>query len=430
MTENILGIILTLLYTLMNYAFLRSVLKRKADKSVDYILIFSLFVLSAFASILLRPVPIVKMVLVIVATIVVTVIVFKISIKKSILVNLIYSGIYTSVEMMALLILQKVIRANEISEITDENGAFIAELICQFIVLIIIIILSVVFKKNTLSSLDFKGWLIFALFPLFTLVTIVVLIYGAENRQIGDMFYKMVFFATGLLSLNLLLFLLLDNVIRREGRIREKEMLIEQSEHLNQMYRSLSEEREKQKARSHDYLNHLQVMLMLAREGKLSEEIQYIEEQLGQEMHSVDIIDTGNTLINAVLNIKYFEAKEKGIVIPFIADELTGLHISDSDLVTILTNILDNAIEAVQLCDDKRIVFKIIKDKDMLIIDSSNPYVGQIPDGETVKTTKQDKDNHGYGIANIRQTVESNNGNCFIETQDGIFHITIAIPFA
>ena len=63
--------------------------------------------------------------------------------------------------------------------------------------------------------------------------------------------------------------------------------------------------------------------------------------------------------------------KEKGIVIPFIADELTGLHISDSDLVTILTNILDNAIEAVQLCDDKRIVFKIIKDKDMLIIDSS-----------------------------------------------------------
>ena len=134
MTENILGIILTLLYTLMNYAFLRSVLKRKADKSVDYILIFSLFVLSAFASILLRPVPIVKMVLVIVATIVVTVIVFKISIKKSILVNLIYSGIYTSVEMIALLILQKVIRANEISEITDENGAFIAELICQFIV--------------------------------------------------------------------------------------------------------------------------------------------------------------------------------------------------------------------------------------------------------------------------------------------------------
>ena len=69
----------------------------------------------------------------------------------------------------------------------------------------------------------------------------------------------------------LLLFLLLDNVIRREGKIREKEMLIEQSVHLNQMYRSLSEEREKQKARSHDYLNHLQVILMLAHEGKISE---------------------------------------------------------------------------------------------------------------------------------------------------------------
>ena len=100
----------------------------------------------------------------------------------------------------------------------------------------------------------------------------------------------------------------------------------------------------------------------------------------------------------------------------------------NSDMVTILTNVLDNAIDAVQKCDEKKIIIKIIKDKEMLIIDSSNPYVGQISDGETLKTTKQDKDNHGYGIANIRQTVEANSGSCFIETQNGIFHITIAIP--
>ncbi len=108
---------------------------------------------------------------------------------------------------------------------------------------------------------------------------------------------------------------------------------------------------------------------------------------------------------------------------------MTGLKISDSDLVTILTNVLDNAIEAVQKCEEKRLVFKIIKDYDTLIIDSSNPYIGQL-DEDSLVTTKIDKDNHGFGLANIRKTVEANNGNCFIDTQGGIFHISIAIPLS
>ena len=292
------------------------------------------------------------------------------------------------------------------------------------------VILNTVFKKGVFTNLDIKGWFIFAFFPLFTAIAVIDLIYSSDAQNVKDVYNSLAIFATGMFILNILLFILLDNVVRRESEIREKELLLEQTEHLNQMYRSLSDEREKQKARSHDYMNHLNIMLMLAREGKVDEEIRYIEEQLGREVQSVDIIDTGNTLINAVLNIKYLEAKEKGIIIPFIADNLTGLKISDSDLVTILTNILDNAIEAVQKCDEKRIVFKIIKDSDLLIIDSTNPYTGQLPDEDSFVTTKNDKKNHGFGLLNVKNTVKANKGNCFIDTEGGIFHISIAIPLA
>ena len=246
----------------------------------------------------------------------------------------------------------------------------------------------------------------------------------------NDVYVGMVILASGMFILSILIFALIDNVVRRENYIHEKEIMLGQTEHLNQMYRSLSDEREKQKARSHDYMNHLNVMLMLAREGKVDEQIRYIEEQLGKEVQNVDIIDTGNTLINAVLNIKYLEAKEKGIIIPFIADNLKDIKISDSDLVTIITNILDNAIEAVQKCDEKRIVFKIIKDSDTLIIDSTNTYKGHLPADYDFGTTKSDKKNHGFGLANIKNTVEANNGNCFIDTEGGIFHISITLPLA
>ena len=430
MTENVLSLISNLFSVLIHYSFMKCVLNRKAEKKLDYILIAVLYAASSLNSIFMSSNGVVKLAIVTVVYTVFTVLIFKVSIKKSILANAVYIGIVISLDMLALLILQKIIKADGISDVTLQNGAFITELICQLVMLVIVMVLNIVTQKGALSNLDIKGWLTFALFPLLTLASVVILVFSADKQNINDMYYGIAFLAGGMLLLNILLFILLDNVVRRENDIRNKERLLEQTAHINQMYRSLSEEREKQKARSHDYMNHLNVMLMLAREGKVDEEIHYIEEQLGKEVQSVDIIDTGNTLINAVLNIKYLEAKEKGIIIPFIADNLTGLKISDSDLVTILTNVLDNAIEAVQKCEEKRLVFKIIKDYDTLIIDSSNPYVGQLPDEESLVTTKSDKNNHGFGLVNIKKTVEANNGNCFIETKGGIFHISIAIPLA
>ena len=429
MTDTMLSVTITIIRIIIYYTFLKYVLKRKAEKPLDYLLLAVLCILDIAAVFLLNRFLILKLIVIAVLEIGIAIPVFKVSFKKSLLANLAFTGIIFSLELIALLIFDKALNVKGLSQITM-NRAFIADLICYFIILGIVFVLNTVFRKGVLTNLDIKGWFVFTFFPLFTLVAIIALVFAYDAQSVMDIYYSLFFVASGMLVLNVLIFILLDNVVKRESEIREKEIMLEQTEHLNQMYRSLSDEREKQKARSHDYINNLNVMLMLAREGKVDEEIRYIEEQLGRELQSVDVIDTGNTLINAVLNIKYLEAKEKGIIIPFIADNLTGLKISDSDLVTILTNILDNAIEAVQKCDEKRIVFKIIKDSDLLIIDSTNPYAGQLPDEESFITTKNDKKNHGFGLLNVKNTVKANNGNCFIDTEGGIFHISIAIPLA
>lgn len=428
MINTAMGITSCLITLLINYTFLKCVLKKKAEKQLDYLLLFGLFVINSLSAFFLDENLFLKLMLIPVSYTIVTIFVFRVSFKKSILANTAFFGLYGSVELLALFILERAMGVDSISDITLLNGGFVSDLISQFVVLGIVLLLNIIFRKGTFTSLDLKGWFTFSLFPMFTLISVIVLINVSENNTDNELFYGLMILSTGMLILNILLFILLDNVIKRESEMREKEIMLEQASHLNQMYRSLSDEREKQKARSHDYMNHLQVMLMLAREGKIDEQISYIEEQVGQELQSVDVIDTGNTLINAVLNIKYLEAKTKGIIIPFIADNLTGLKISDSDLVTILTNILDNAIDAVSKCEEKRIVFKIIRDNNTLIIDSLNTYSGHIDDTGNFVTTKTDKKNHGFGIANIRKTVEANNGNCFIDTEGGIFHISIAIP--
>ena len=429
MTAHIITIILVLTDILVYYTFLKTVLKRKSEKPLDYFLFVVLFILTSISTLFLNDYLPVKLLVNFILKFVISFIVFKVSFKKILLSNLAYTGVLYSIEFTLLLIVEQLCNVTGLSEI-PVSDAVISELICQFTVLIVVFVLNIAYRKGVFSNLDIKGWFIFAFFPLFTAIAVIDLVVSSEAQSVKAVYSSLSFLAAGMFILNILLFILLDNVVKRENEIREKELLFEQAEHLNQMYRSLSDERERQKARSHDYINNLNVMLMLAREGKVDEEIRYIEEQLGKEMQSVDVIDTGNTLINAVLNIKYLEAKEKGIIIPFIADNLTGLKISDSDLVTILTNILDNAIEAVQKCDEKRIVFKIIKDSDLLIIDSTNPYAGQLPDEDSFVTTKNDKKNHGFGLLNIKNTVKANNGNCFIDTEGGIFHISIAIPLA
>lgn len=428
MTSTHMALITSLFNVLVFYSFIKCVLKRKAEKPLDYLLIGVLYLVNVLPAIFIDN-PVIKFIFVIILPIFLTMLIFKVSLKKSLLANLVYDAIFLSIEFLGILVACLVTGADNIAGL-GIKASFITELICQFVIFVIVIILNTVFKKGILTNLDIKGWLIFALFPLFTIIAAVVLVFSYDKQSVEDVYGGMVVLASGMFILNILIFMLIDNVVRRESVIHDKEIMLEQTEHLNQMYRSLSDEREKQKARSHDYMNHLNVMLMLAHEGKIDEQIHYIEEQLGKEVQSVDIIDTGNTLINAVLNIKYLEAKEKGIIIPFIADNLKGIKISDSDLVTILTNVLDNAIEAVEKCDEKRIVFKIIKDYNTLIIDSTNPYKGKIKDEDNFLTTKNDKKNHGFGLANIKKTVEANNGNCFIDTEGGNFHISITLPLA
>ncbi len=91
------------------------------------------------------------------------------------------------------------------------------------------------------TNLDIKGWFIFAFFPLFTAIAVIDLIYSSDAQNVKDVYNSLAIFATGMFILNILIFSLLDNVVRRESEIREKVLLLEQTEHLNQMYRSLSD---------------------------------------------------------------------------------------------------------------------------------------------------------------------------------------------
>ena len=104
-----------------------------------------------------------------------------------------------------------------------------------------------------------------------------------------------------------------------------------------------------------------------------------------------------------------------------------------TELCALLGNALDNAIENVVILDDpkKRLIhLSISLKKDFVFIQMRN-YCEREPDWDgkgSIRTTKADKENHGYGIRSIRYTVEKYGGSTQVSWKDEWFELGLLIP--
>ena len=143
------------------------------------------------------------------------------------------------------------------------------------------------------------------------------------------------------------------------------------------------------------------------------------------------IVDTGNTLIDTLINYKCAIALKYGIDV--IADVLVPETISKvdcSDLSIILGNLIDNAIEAASECmDKKKIDISIGIRRGELVINISNTYEKEpkIDKQGNFVTEKENCENHGFGIKSVKKAVEKYDGNILFQIKEGVFEAIIII---
>ena len=102
---------------------------------------------------------------------------------------------------------------------------------------------------------------------------------------------------------------------------------------------------------------------------------------------------------------------------------------ASSDIYSLFGNALDNAVEAVlRLPEEERSISVNIKQvTGQLFVHIENPYDGTVNmSGNLFLTLKDDKNNHGYGIASMRMTVQKYRGNIYIDTAGNLFRIDIS----
>ena len=159
--------------------------------------------------------------------------------------------------------------------------------------------------------------------------------------------------------------------------------------------------------------------------------VEYLRLITGKVMHDLDYIDTNHSFINAVLNAKYQDAIEKNILFVCKIGDLSRLNISSSDVVILLSNLLNNAIEACEKCEGERIIkMKCIYEDSDFVLSIKNTYNGKLNKvGQSLYTTKvKEKGSHGIGLKNVMKIVEKNQGYYAIKHTKKEFHISVIIP--
>lgn len=196
----------------------------------------------------------------------------------------------------------------------------------------------------------------------------------------------------------------------------------EEQNYLNHNYREI-------RKLSHDLNRYLSVIFNLLAQGDVSAAMNELKKRQ-LEVAQNQIFDTGYPVLNSVLAYKFQIAQEQGIRTQLFWNLKEPLKINLTDLAVILSNGLENAIEAAQLVTAQTPFISVTAEtKDEFIkVSISNNTVAPpvIIDGKIV-TTKEDKRLHGLGLETIQQLARKYNGNSFPTYQNHIFILKIIL---
>lgn len=351
--------------------------------------------------------------------------------RKSVFLALLFEGLMLSVDYMAFAVNTKLFSSEEGISQNYKTEKLLLTIIGKILLFAFVVFIRKKFDKKTVEMLSGSERIKFLFFPVCTIVVISAMVSGFKYVETSSSTNVLFATAFGLVALNIVVLCLIKNIVQREAWRYENEILKVQVSDQMEKYRSVVERFDRQKRKTHEYKNQIICIESMLRKKQYSELEAYVGRIYGSINDKVDIINTNNVIVNAILNTKYQEAVKKGIVFVFKVNDLSNLEMSDEDVVTVLANLLNNAIEACEKCTEKKIVkLKFVKEDIGIIIAVKNTFQGVIhyENGE-IKTSKLfEAEEHGIGIKNVIRTVEKYGGSCIVQEKDKEFHFSIMIP--
>lgn len=310
-----------------------------------------------------------------------------------------------------------------ISPLTQVKGDFTFELIIMNFLLFFEAILAQNFKNmrknNPVSSIF---WISSFTIPVSSIFIAITILNSMNTSQIIKVISIVAIFL-----INILTFYLHDSLSAAYNDKLNATIYKQEKEYYYNQCEFMRESMENLKSFRHDVKNHLSTVSDYIKYNQSGEAEKYLLTLIGEVGDYPIYSNTGNTAFDSIINYKLRNAKEKNINLQINIAVPPKLNIDVSDIVVIVGNLLDNSVNAVLKTEEKKILLNIYFSKGRIIINIENTFNGEVKyeNGEIVSLNEGKE--HGYGLKNIRRSIEKYKGYMEINHTNSLFFTNILL---
>ena len=215
------------------------------------------------------------------------------------------------------------------------------------------------------------------------------------------------------------IFLLMATGLNRNARLRQENQLLSLQQ---QRYENLKTAIEEARQARHDMRHHLNHISMLAEENDMETLKAYLAQTVSR-IPDLDMRFCENRAADSVLGYYCALAKREGIPFSAQIDLPQTLPVDEIDMCLVLSNLLENALEASLRTVPARRWMKVnayVHAERLLLMQVENACDGEIKETNGVFRSSKRKGN-GIGIQSVRHIAEKNGGASTFAYQNGVF---------
>lgn len=281
-------------------------------------------------------------------------------------------------------------------------------------------------KRGDLGKQHSKWLLLSVLFPVISVFVFLMFFYYGPRDE--DISINIVIFSGVLMIANFAMLYIISGIEKATEHEQDARLLKQQISLQTENYNALKKNYSAQRKATHEFERHIQVLRDLLDREEYDSAQKYVRTLQANRTLRIFCINSNNPVIDVVLNQKHQLAQENGITMRVQVNNLSSISYKTDELVVLLSNLLDNAIEAcLRLEGWKEILCTILKE-DSVYISIRNTSNSVIIVNNEIPTSKPDATEHGFGIPAVKYILEQLNAEYTFAYNDGWFQFVAEIP--
>lgn len=221
------------------------------------------------------------------------------------------------------------------------------------------------------------------------------------------------------------------STLRLVRELGTKEQLMGERHLMESRYdalRTYRESGERLRMLRHEVKNQYAYIRMLLEQKDYERAEEFFGEMSMRANPTFSWVSSGNDLVDDIVNLEVSKARSAGVEVSARIAVPSELPYEEIDLCSLFTNLLDNAIEACAALpadskDEKVVRLSAVADQGTLLVTVSNPAPAapRIDERGLPRTTKAERERHGYGTAILQGIAEKYHGVADFSYEDGTF---------